>query len=186
PDGYAYFTEEVGGLVVGGFMEHAIQRVPALETAGVRMFYSGPESLTPAGHYAIEAMRIEKGYRAWGRELGPDVTPAAAGLRFTCRKSGGYRGARHALETPSRRVVSIVLDDPAAHLWGGESLLADGVPVGYVTSAAHSPTLGRSVALGFVADAALEKVEVDVAGDLYSAQISLKAPYDPTSARVKS
>ncbi|NUR88797.1 MAG: aminomethyl transferase family protein [Nonomuraea sp.] len=116
--------------------------------------------LTRAGHHAIEAMRIEKGYRAWG--------------------------ARHALETPSRKVVSIVLDDPAAHLWGGESLLAEGVPVGHVTSAAHSPTLGRAVALGLVAATAPDKVEVDVAGDLYSAQISPKAPYDPTSARVKS
>ncbi|MFI9596582.1 glycine cleavage T C-terminal barrel domain-containing protein [Nonomuraea sp. NPDC052265] len=77
-------------------------------------------------------------------------------------------------------------------MWGGESLLSEGVPVGYVISAAHSPTLGRSVALGLVTEVSpeggltLEKVEVDVAGDLYSAQISLKAPYDPTSARVKA
>ncbi|MEV2270380.1 glycine cleavage T C-terminal barrel domain-containing protein [Nonomuraea africana] len=43
---------------------------------------------------------------------------------------------------PARRIVSITLD---AHLWGGESLLHDGALVGYVTSAAHSPTLaGRS------------------------------------------
>ncbi|MEV4368096.1 FAD-dependent oxidoreductase [Nonomuraea sp. NPDC049637] len=166
--------------------------VPAEFAVTVHETLMGAGGLTQAGHYAIEAMRIEKGYRAWGRELGPEVTPAAAGLRFTCKKGGGYRGARHALETPSRRVVSIVLDDPAAHLWGGESLLSDGVPVGYVTSAAHSPTLGRSVALGFVTEVSqeggvtLEKVEVDVAGDLYSAQISLKAPYDPTSARVKA
>ncbi|MFI6601586.1 FAD-dependent oxidoreductase [Nonomuraea sp. NPDC050536] len=139
-----------------------------------------------AGYYAIEAMRIEKGYRAWSRELGPEVTPAEAGLRFTCRKSGGFRGADKALEPPSRRVVSIVLDDPDAHLWGGESLLADGAPVGYVTSAAYSPTLGRAVALGFVSDVSLGKCDVDVAGELYSAQISLKAPYDPTSARVKA
>ncbi|WP_214325573.1 GcvT family protein [Nonomuraea sediminis] len=139
-----------------------------------------------AGYYAIEAMRIEKGYRAWSRELGPEVTPAEAGLGFTCKKSGGFRGADRALEPPARRVVSIVLDDPDAHLWGGESLLADGTPVGYVTSAAYSPTLGRAVALGFVSDASTGKCSVDVAGELYSAQISLKAPYDPTSARVKA
>ncbi|WP_327090477.1 FAD-dependent oxidoreductase [Nonomuraea sp. NBC_01738] len=142
--------------------------------------------LTQAGYYAIEAMRIEKGYRAWSRELGPEVTPAEAGLRFTCKKSGGYRGEDKALLPPSRRVVSIVLDDPDVQLWGGESLLHEGEPVGYVTSAAYSPTLGSAVALGFITDPAPEKASVDVAGDLYSAQISLKAPYDPTSSRVKA
>lgn len=142
--------------------------------------------IAQAGYYAIEAMRIEKGYRAWSRELGPEVTPAEAGLRFTCKKEIPFRGQDKALETPARRVVSIVLDDPDVQLWGGESLLADGVPVGYVTSAAYSPTLGRAAALGFVADPAIGKLLVDVAGDLYSAQISLKAPYDPTSARVKA
>ncbi|MFI6323275.1 FAD-dependent oxidoreductase [Nonomuraea sp. NPDC050556] len=142
--------------------------------------------IAQAGYYAIEAMRIEKGYRAWSRELGPEVTPAEAGLRFTCKKGIPFRGQDKALETPARRVVSIVLDDQDVQLWGGESLLADGVPVGYVTSAAYSPTLGRAVALGFVADASIGKADVDVAGDLYSAQISLKAPYDPTSARVKA
>ncbi|MFI6504615.1 FAD-dependent oxidoreductase [Nonomuraea typhae] len=142
--------------------------------------------IAQAGHYAVEAMRIEKGYRAWGRELGPEVTPAAAGLGFTCRKSGGYRGEEHALEPAGRHVVSIVLDDPEAHLWGGESLLHEGAPVGYVTSAAHSPTLGVAVGLGFVTGPAIEKAQVDIAGGLYSAQISRKAPYDPTSSRVKA
>ncbi|GAA3470300.1 FAD-dependent oxidoreductase [Nonomuraea roseola] len=143
--------------------------------------------ITQAGYYAIEAMRLEKGYRAWGRELGPDVSPVEAGLLFTCKKSGDYRG-RDAVERlsaagPARRIVSITLDE---HLWGGEALLHDGAPVGHVTSAAHSPTLGRTVGLAFVSGAGLEKVEVQVAGERYPAQISRKAPYDPTSARVKA
>ncbi|MFI6815796.1 FAD-dependent oxidoreductase [Nonomuraea sp. NPDC050328] len=146
----------------------------------------GTGRLTQAGYYAIEAMRLEKGYRAWGRELGPDLTPAEAGLRFTCRPGGGYRGAERALTAPARRVVSLTVDDPAAHLWGGESLLTDAGPVGYVTSAAYSPTLGRVVALAVVAEPLPGKVQVDLAGALYPAQISLKAPYDPTSSRVKA
>ncbi|WP_433259036.1 glycine cleavage T C-terminal barrel domain-containing protein [Streptosporangium sp. CA-135522] len=131
-------------------------------------------------------MRLEKGYRAWGRELGPDVTPAEAGLRFTCRKDGSFRGAQAAAATSGRRVVSIVLDDPDARLWGGELLLADGVPTGHVTSAAYGPTLGRAVALGFVGDHTVGTVQVEVGGALYSAQIGVKAPYDPTSSRVKA
>ncbi|MGW4470983.1 aminomethyltransferase family protein [Nonomuraea sp. NPDC004354] len=129
-----------------------------------------------AGHYAIEAMRLEKGYRAWGRELGPDVTPAAAGLLFTCKKSAPFRGMDR-IHDARRTIVSITTE---AHLWGGESLLADG----YVTSAAHGPTIGRTVALGFVTGTPA-MAEVDCAGERYPAQISRKAPYDPTSARVK-
>jgi len=43
-------------------------------------------SITPrlAGYYAIESLRLEKGYRAFGRELGPDTSPVEAGLSFTC------------------------------------------------------------------------------------------------------
>ncbi|MEV7908342.1 aminomethyltransferase family protein, partial [Streptomyces anulatus] len=150
--------------------------------------------VTQAGHYAVEAMRLEKGYRAWGRELGPDVTPAEAGLTFTCRADGSFRGAAAALDTPARRVVSIVVDDPGVRLWGGERLLADGVPTGYVTSAAYGPTLGRAVALGFAGDGvvdaagrlARDTVQVEVGDSLYSAQVGVKAPYDPTSSRVKA
>ncbi|MEU7896432.1 FAD-dependent oxidoreductase [Nonomuraea sp. NPDC049152] len=137
--------------------------------------------VTQAGYYAIEAMRLEKGYRAWGRELGPEITPAAAGLLFTCKKTAPFRGMDR-IHDSRGTIVSITTD---AHLWGGESLLADGEPVGHVTSAAHSPTIGKTVALGFVKDGTLSMAEVDCAGERYSAQISRKAPYDPTSARVR-
>ena len=38
---------------------------------------------TLQGYYAIDGLRIEKGYRAWAHELTPDTTPLEAGLRFT-------------------------------------------------------------------------------------------------------
>ena len=41
-----------------------------------------------AGYYAINALRLDKGYRAFGPELGPDRTPVEAGLTFTCDLSG--------------------------------------------------------------------------------------------------
>jgi glycine cleavage system aminomethyltransferase T len=54
----------------------------------------------PAGYYTIDAMRLEKGYRAFARELVPDATPIEAGLGFTCKLAGGVdflgRGGRRA------------------------------------------------------------------------------------------
>jgi len=38
--------------------------------------------LRNAGYYAVDSLRLEKGYRAWGRELTPDVNPFEAGLAF--------------------------------------------------------------------------------------------------------
>ena len=153
-----------------------------------------------AGYYAIDSLRLEKGYRAWGRELTPDVTPYEAGLGFAVAlgKPGEFRGQARLANlkghTPTRRVVSLVVDAPHTNLWGGELILRNGNPVGFVTSAAFGHTLGRPVALGIVTrgDGAADKewidggsYEIDLAGERYMASISLKAPYDPASLRVK-
>jgi 4-methylaminobutanoate oxidase (formaldehyde-forming) len=161
---------------------------------------SGDLGGADAGYYAIESLRLEKGYRAWGRELTPDVTPYEAGLAFAVAldKPGGFRGqpALAALRAtiPSRRIVSLVVDAPHTNLWGGELILRDGAPAGFVTSAAFGHTVGRPVALGLVSsgDGALTNewlesgnFEIDLAGELYPAAVSMKAPYDPGARRVK-
>ncbi len=112
--------------------------------------------LAHAGYYAIESLRLEKAYRAFGRELTPDYNPAEAGLLFACKlKTGiGFLG-REAVEQaradgPRRRLVSLVLGDPAAMIWGGELVLRDGVAVGQVTSGAWGETLGACAALAYL------------------------------------
>ena len=110
----------------------------------------------PAGYYAINSLRLDMGYRAFGADLTPDHTPVEAGLTFTCDLSDGSsfvgRDAveRVRAEGPRRRLASIVLDDPDVMLWGGELLRREGQAVGQVTSAAWSETLGRGVGLGYV------------------------------------
>jgi heterotetrameric sarcosine oxidase gamma subunit len=153
-----------------------------------------------AGYYAIESLRLEKGYRAFGRELTPDYNPVEAGLSFTCKLKTeiGFLG-REAVERartagPSQRLVSIVLDDPDVMMWGGELLLRDGVATGLVTSAAWGATLGSCVAMAYVrhADAAVVtaeyirsgRYEVNVGGRLSAARVSLRAPFDPDGEKV--
>jgi 4-methylaminobutanoate oxidase (formaldehyde-forming) len=154
-----------------------------------------------AGYYAIDSLRLEKGYRAWGRELTPDITPYEAGLGFAVRldKDGGFRGHDALLRAPAagvrKRVVSLVVDAPHTNLWGGELILRDQAPVGFVTSAAFGHTLGKPVALGVINNAAgaadkawieAGSYTIDLAGDHFVAAVSLKAPYDPASIRTKS
>jgi len=149
----------------------------------------------------MEGLRLEKGYRAWGRELTPDVNPWEAGLGFAVRmdKPGGFRGRAALLAARvaecRRRVVSLVVEAPHTNLWGGELVLRDGVPAGFVTSAAFGHTLGLPVALAQVTrtDAPVDAAwidavawTIDLAGDRYAARVSLRAPYDPSGTRVRA
>src|SRR5262249_51431995 len=109
---------------------------------------------TDAGHYAINSLRLEKGYRAWGAELSPDDTPLEAGLGFAIDWSKPFLGRDALLKQREtglkRRLVVFVLDDPEPVLWGSEPILRDGRPVGYTTSGAYGHTVGGSVAMGYV------------------------------------
>jgi 4-methylaminobutanoate oxidase (formaldehyde-forming) len=148
----------------------------------------------PAGYSAIESLRLEKGYRAFGRDLTPDLTPAEAGLVFATAIEGDKdflgRAAlvAHRRELadggPRRRIASLVLEDPSVMLWGGELVLRDGEPGGQVTSAAYGATVGAAVGLallrapGPVTQSWLDgaRYEVDVAGTLVPARVTLRAP----------
>jgi len=159
--------------------------------------------LRNAGYYAIDSLRLEKGYRAWGRELTPEVNPFEAGLAFAVDWDKGEFRGRAALDAirraggaaaVGRRVVSLVIDAPHTNLWGNELILRDGAPAGFVTSAAFGHTLGRPVALGLVNNSAgaadsrwveSGRWEVDLAGQRLSAAVSVRAPYDPAGLRVR-
>jgi 4-methylaminobutanoate oxidase (formaldehyde-forming) len=154
-----------------------------------------------AGYNAIESLRLEKGYRAFGRELTPDHTPVEAGLLFACKLGSDidFLG-RTALEAtraagPRRRLVSFVVGDAEPMLWGGELVLRDGIAVGQVTSAAWGGTLGACVGLAYVADPSGVTTRdwvgaggyaVNVAGAVHPVTVGLRAPYDPESRRVRS
>jgi 4-methylaminobutanoate oxidase (formaldehyde-forming) len=157
--------------------------------------------LRDMGYYGIEGLRIEKGYRAWGRELTPDDTPWQAGLGWAVKldKPGGFIGREALVDARAkplaRRLVSVVLADREPLLWGGEALLRDGRPVGDLTSAGYGHTVGASVGLGYVSRADGQAIdlawleagtfEVDLAGVRLAAKVGLKAPYDPAGARIK-
>jgi heterotetrameric sarcosine oxidase gamma subunit len=155
-----------------------------------------------AGYYAIESLRLEKAYRAFGRELTPDYNPVEAGLLFACKLGSGtgFLG-REAVEKaqaggPRRRLVSVVLADADVLAWGGELLLRDGQPVGQVTSAAWGESVGGTVGLAYLRDPAGYPVtrafvgegryEVDVGGRIVPAAVGLRPPYDPEGRKIRT
>ena len=112
--------------------------------------------LVDAGYYALDAMRIEAGRRAWGAELGPDETPLEAGAMFAVRLDKaepfiGQPALRRRINEPlKKKLVVVVMDHADAWAWGGEPLRLEGAAVGEITSAGWSEAAQRCVALGYV------------------------------------
>lgn len=179
--------------------------VPAEFAAGVYELLSSQgqnSGLVNAGYYAINSLRLEKAYRSYGAELTPEYNPVEAGLLFACKlKSPIPFLGREAVEKakaqgPQRKLVSFVLDDPDAMMWGSELVLRDSAAVGQVMSAGWGETLGSCVALAYVwrrdGDVVTGdyltsgRYEINVAGDIVPATLHTRAPYDPTNSRVRS
>jgi 4-methylaminobutanoate oxidase (formaldehyde-forming) len=188
------YVGEVGWELVVP-VDDALAAYDALRSAGDDLL---PEGLADAGYHAIESLRLEKGYRAFGRDLNPDLTPVEAGLLFATAVTGrggsdkdflgraALTAHRDALREPGprRRLVSFLVTDPQPMVWGGELLLRDGAPAGQVTSAAYGATVGASVGLALLRagravrqeDLDSSTFEIDLAGELVPIRVSLAAP----------
>lgn len=155
--------------------------------------------LTNAGYRAIESTRLEKGYRAWGSDIGPDHTPIEAGLGWAVKVKSGieFRG-RDAIiaqrEHGVRKMLAAFTVAPEVVLLGRETIFRDGQRVGWLTSGGYGYTVGRSIGYGYVrhadgvtADWLLAgSYELEVAGERVAAEASLQPLYDPTNSRVKA
>ncbi|MGB7320838.1 MAG: glycine cleavage T C-terminal barrel domain-containing protein, partial [Albidovulum sp.] len=94
----------------------------------------------------------------------------------------------------TKRLVGFTLENTDAVLLGRETVLRDGVAVGYLTSGGYGYTIGKSVGYGYVrhergvTDAFLEAghYELVVANENVPAQIGLKPFYDPQNLRIRS
>jgi 4-methylaminobutanoate oxidase (formaldehyde-forming) len=112
--------------------------------------------LVDGGYFALDALRIEQGRRAWGAELGPDETPWEAGLAYAVRldKAADFMGKAALLAAKSqplrKKLVSLVFESAEAYAWGGEAIILDGKSVGEISSVGWSPLAAACVALGYV------------------------------------
>jgi glycine cleavage system aminomethyltransferase T/glycine/D-amino acid oxidase-like deaminating enzyme len=142
-----------------------------------------PLGLIDAGYYALDALRIEMGRRAWGAELGPDETPWEAGLAYAVKldKPSAFIGKEALLKTKGqplrKKLVTLVVDSPGVYLWGGESIVVGASTVGEISSAGWSPRAGTCVALGYVRGDLANRphegsaAQVELWGDRFAARL---------------
>lgn len=160
-----------------------------------------PFGVANAGYRAIESLRLEKGYRNWGSDIGPDYTPLEAGLGFAVKLASGvpFQG-REALAAQAqaglrRRLACFVAEDPRVTLLGNETILRDGQPVGWLSSGGFGYTVGKPIGYGYVrrGDGIVDadylkggRYELDVAGERVACGLHLRALYDPKMQRIKA
>src|SRR5438552_18235395 len=100
---------------------------------------------------AVGSMRLEKVYRVWGADIGPESDPYQAGLGFCVKLDKGEFNGRSALlkkrDSPAgTRILCLVLDDPRSVALGSEPVRIGGETGGRVTSGAHRYSGRRSLA----------------------------------------
>jgi len=164
--------------------------VPAEAAATVWQALVGA-GIVPAGLGARDTLRLEAGLPLHGHELGPGITPLQAGLGWVVSWSKPEFRGRKALEAEKERGVTrklrgIVLDGRRPPR-DGQAVLADGTPVGTVSSGNFSPVLGKGIALAFVDTAAGlvdgEQVTVDLRGTPTPGTLVRPPFVGPTSSR---
>lgn len=138
----------------------------------------GAEGLVPAGLGARDTLRLEKAYPLYGHELDDTTTPLEAGLDWVTKFSKPVFIGREVLvqqkeEGVKRRLVGLEMREPGIAR-GEYPLFKDAQPVGQVTSGTKSPSLGKSIALGYVAAAASglgSEIDVEIRGRKVRAEV---------------
>jgi 4-methylaminobutanoate oxidase (formaldehyde-forming) len=154
-----------------------------------------------AGYRAIESLRLEKAYRAWGADIGPDHSPLMAGLGWAVklRTDTPFLG-REALaaqrkERLPRLLAGFTVEDPEVVLLGRETIYRNGRRVGWLSSAGWGYTVAKNIGLGYVRDpengvdadtVMAGEYELEVATERVKAEVFLKPLYDPEMKRVKA
>jgi glycine cleavage system T protein len=151
--------------------------------------------LVAGGYRAIDALRLEKGYRAWSSDITPEETPYEAGLGFAVKldKRADFIG-REALVTaqkagPRKRLRCLVLDDPRSVALGNEPVRVDGRIVGRVTSGGYGFAVEKSIAFAYLPpdQAAIgTRGDVEVFGEWIGFEIAREPLWDPQGDRIRS
>ena len=151
--------------------------------------------MVAGGYRAIDALRLEKGYRVWSSDITPDETPFEAGLGFAVALDKGTefigRDALVAAKAagPRKRLRCLVLDDPRSVCLGNEPVRVGGGdrrPGDLGRLRVRRRALDR-VRLPAARPAAIgTRGEVEVFGEWIGFEVAREPLYDPEGARIRA
>ncbi|MEK6589026.1 MAG: FAD-dependent oxidoreductase, partial [Chloroflexota bacterium] len=150
--------------------------------------------IQPAGYKALDSLRLEKGYRYWSADITPIDNPFEAGLGFCVRLEKGDFIGREALrrikaEGLQRKLSALTMDGAASVLYGGEAVYADGRLVGRVRSGGYGYTIDKNIGYVYLPLELAEvgrRLEVELFGERFPAEVAPDVLYDPKGERIRS
>lgn len=148
--------------------------------------------LIPAGLACMDSLRIEKGYRLWGRDIHTDYDVYEAGLGWTARLTKDDFIGKAATQVRKadglhRELACLTVDDPACVPTGYEAIIADGKPIGNVTTANFGYSVGKTIAYGYLPIKYCDpgkSLHIRFLGEDYPAVVTSKPLYDPEMAKI--
>ena len=164
------------------------------------MAAGAPFGIAAAGYRAIESLRLEKAYRAWGSDITPNDTPFHAGLGWAVKLRSnedflGRKAIEEIIAKPlTKRLACFTTEREDVVLAGRETILRNGQFAGYLTSGGYGYSVKRPVGFGYVRNPSgvdedylrAGRYELVVANEVVKASLQLDALYDPAHLRVKA
>jgi aminomethyltransferase len=141
------------------------------------------ERVKPIGLGARDSLRLEAGLPLYGHDLDCGTTPVMADLTFAIgkrrRADGGFAGSLRIMAElengPAQKRVGLFVEGRQPVREGALVLDGEGSEVGRITSGGHSPSLGRPIAMGYVATPLAESgtpLTLEQRGKLFQATVA--------------
>ena len=145
------------------------------------------------GYRAIESLRLEKGYRAWGVEISTETNPWEAGLGFAlAMKKNSFVGKSALLvlkENGIRKLVPILFEDIRQVPLGNEPIRVGSEIIGRVKSGGQGYTINKAIGYAYLPIRYAEpgvSVEVEFFGDWKQGVVATEPLFDPTGSHIRS
>ena len=159
------------------------------------MWAAGEEfGIADFGVYAVNSLRMEKGYKGWGAEMTNEITLIEADMeRFFARAKEDFVGKaateRVRQEGVATRLVYFEIDATESDVVGGEPVLVDDRAVGVTTSGGFGHYTGKSLGFAYVEPALAapgSRFVVDLLGSPHHATVLAAPAWDPANERLRA
>ncbi|SLN27881.1 4-methylaminobutanoate oxidase (formaldehyde-forming) [Roseovarius albus] len=167
--------------------QYLIKLAEAIEEAGDDLGYRW------YGARALMSMRLEKSWGVWTLDFRPDFNAVESGMDVFINWKKDFVGKEATQkfrdEGVARRLVILTIDVDGIDVSNDEAVLSEGAAVGYISSGGYAHHAGKSMAMAYVSSEHAEagsKLQVEILGEMYDAEV-LGAPiYDANGANMRA
>ncbi len=164
--------------------EYALHVYEELQNAGEEF------SIENVGYRAVDSLRLEKRFLAWGTDITPDYTPLEAGIGFTINWDKGNFIGRNALlkqkQTGLTQRLHCFSLDKTISVFGSETFIVGGEPIDITTSGGYGYSVNSNLVLGYLPTSITDysAIELEVFGERHKLTPVKGSAYDPTRKKI--